>query len=89
MKVLITQQSQRDADRPNGVGRMGFSQIREQLSGSRDITDHCRQRLLELEQRLVRVQALGNEYPRIEFSDQVKQKLRGKSLFSATSQKVI
>lgn len=78
MEMLITQQAEKDMFGSKGVGRESFSTLREQLNGSYDITDHCRQRLLELEQRLVRVQALGDEYSRIEFSDQAMRALQGK-----------
>jgi len=42
--------------------------MRRRLAEPSNLCDGYRQRLLELSQRLARVQALGDEYARVEFS---------------------
>ena len=76
--MLILQEAKSDASRRHGSRRVDLSQLREQLACPSALVgaDH-RQRLLELEQRLLRLQALGGEYARVEFSDSASSVLRG------------
>ena len=45
-----------------------MAELRSQLATPSRISDGNRQRLLDLAQRLAAVQALGDEYGRVEFS---------------------
>lgn len=58
--------------RPSGV-----AELRDQLSAPSRLNCGTRQRLLELNRRLARVQALGDEYARVELSDLARAALAG------------
>jgi len=67
--MLISQQAKRQAPVPQGSGRTKLAELRGQLADPSALSDGNRQRLLELARRLARVQALGDEYVRVGFSE--------------------
>lgn len=66
--MLIPRQARRQTGRWQGSPRVGLSGLRRHLVSPSELPDGHRQRLLELAQRLSRVQALGDEYFRVELS---------------------
>jgi hypothetical protein len=48
---------------------MSIAELRRRLADPPSIADGRRQRLADLSARLARVQALGDEYARVEFSE--------------------
>jgi len=66
--MLIPQKAQREAIDGQGVPVIGFAELRRHLAKRSSCDDAHRQRLLELAQRLARVQALGDEYAGISLS---------------------
>ena len=69
--MLIPQKVRRSAVGGNGLPANGLAELRSQLAKGSSLDDVQRQRLLELTQRLARVQALGDEYAGISFSPMV------------------
>ena len=67
--MLISQQAQRQAPVSQGSGQANVAELRDQLAEPSTLSDGNRQRLLELARRLARVQALGDEYVRVGFSE--------------------
>jgi hypothetical protein len=67
--MLITQEAQGKAPRPQGCVRTSLAELRSQLADPASLSDGNRQRLLDLVRRLARVQALGDEYVRVDLSD--------------------
>lgn len=70
--MLIPQQASRVAERGQGRPAVSFAELRRRLARPSSFTDGIRQRLLDLERRLAAVQALGDEYARVEFSEYVQ-----------------
>lgn len=68
--MLIPQQAQRKTGRWQGSPRISLAQLRRHLADPSSIPDGHRQRLLDLAKRLARVKALGDEYSRVELSDE-------------------
>ena len=68
--MLIPQQAQSGSRRRQGSRRPNLDELRRSLVEPSMLKDVHRQRLLELAQRLARVQALGDEYGRVDFSDE-------------------
>ena len=66
--MLIPQKARRNAVGGHGSPATGFAELRSQLARRSSLDDVHRQRLLELAQRLARVQALGDEYAGISLS---------------------
>lgn len=66
--MLIPHQAESETD-PRHGRRESFAQLRRQLSKPSELSDGNRQRLLELARRLARIQALGDEYARVDFSE--------------------
>lgn len=64
--MLIPQQAGK-SHRRHGRRPADLAELRSQLAKP-SINDDTRQRLLELARRLARVQALGDEYTRVDFS---------------------
>lgn len=66
--MLITQEVK--SGRP-GQGSLGssLSQLRQQLASPENMTDDSRQRLLELDRRLTRLETLGDGRIRVAFSE--------------------
>jgi len=67
--MLITQEAKSGAPRQGGRS-VSLSELRDQLAGPADLTTDSRQRLEELDGRLSRIWALGDEYIRVDFSQQ-------------------
>ena len=68
--MLIPRKAQRKTVGGQGVPAIGLAELRRQLANGASLDDAHRQRLLELAQRLARVQALGDEYNRVALSPQ-------------------
>ena len=66
--MLIPQQAQRQLRVRQGSRPAAMAQLRRQLANPSTLNDGNRQRLLDLKSRLARVQALGDEYARVDFS---------------------
>ncbi len=69
--MLVSQTAHSEADSGQGSPGVGLAELRRRLAKPSRLSDGHRQRLLELERRLARVQALGNEYARLELSEYV------------------
>lgn len=74
--MLIPQQAQCDSGGVQGRRRTSFAELRSEVASPSRISDGVRQRLLELAARLARVQGLGDEYSRVDFSRQAAAALR-------------
>ena len=74
--MLISQQAQGGSGGPKGICPASLSELRQRLREPSAISDGHRQRLLELARRLDRVQALGDEYCRVQLSPHVAQALQ-------------
>lgn len=66
--MLISQTAQSDSGDRHGGRSLSFAELRVQLGEPSTLCDGHRHRLLELLQRLERVQALGDEYARVQLS---------------------
>ncbi|MDP6545187.1 MAG: hypothetical protein QGH60_14465 [Phycisphaerae bacterium] len=66
--MLITQNAKSGRSGQGGPGT-GLSQLREQLAHPENLTEDSRQRLLELDGRLTRLEALGYGHFRVSFSE--------------------
>jgi len=67
--MLIPQKAPSEAGRPNGIGRLSLAELRRRLADPATTGGGTRQRLVELARRLARIQALGDEYGRVGFSE--------------------
>ena len=74
--MLITQEVESGASRQGSFG-VSLSQLRDQLACPAKMTNDSRQRLLELDERLKRLTALGDERFRVGFSDEAIVALQG------------
>jgi len=77
--------SQRITNGPAGQhGRSpdGIAELRRGLNRPSQLTDGHRQRLLELAQRVARIQALGGEYCRVSLSEHAAVALEGAAAVS-------
>ena len=75
--MLIPQTAQCEPQARQGSPRVSFAELRRNLARPSSVSGGHRQRLLELGQRLSRVQGLGDEYSRVDFSDPARASLRG------------
>jgi hypothetical protein len=57
------------ADRRQGGRRVSFAELRHSLAKPSRLNEDHRQRLIDLAQRVARVQALGGGYRRVSLSD--------------------
>lgn len=73
--MLISQQPESGARERQGRREVNLSQLRERLTNRGGLNVRFRQRLLELETRLSRVKALGNEYAQVSFSSEASEAL--------------
>jgi hypothetical protein len=73
--MLTTPQVQGEPTARQGSRTVDFADLRRQLGSSSRVPDGHRQRLLELERRLARIQAMGSEYRRVGLSDHVMDRL--------------
>lgn len=71
--MLSPQESSSGTHRRQGSRRASLAELRRQLAEPAGLNDAHRQRLTDLARRLARVQALGNEYARVELSHYVHQ----------------
>ena len=69
LKMLISQNAEGKASGRQGCHTVSFAELRKRLAGPSGINDVYRQRLLDLAKVVTRVQALGDEYARIELSE--------------------
>lgn len=56
---------------PHGGGRVSLAELRRALARPSDLSDSCRQRLVELANRLRRTQGIEGEFTRVELSEHV------------------
>jgi len=66
--MLIPQDALSKARSRQGCQAASLAELRRQLANPSNLRDGHRQRLLDLARRLARVQALGDEYCRVELS---------------------
>jgi len=69
--MLVSQRRKGGSNAGHGRLRDALAELQKPDAASKDC-DELRQRLLVLAQRLERVQALGNEYARVAFSEDVE-----------------
>ena len=67
--MLITQQTMDSMKRWQGSRGDNLAEMRERLADPSRLDDDQQKRLLDLAQRLDRIQSLGGEYARVEFSE--------------------
>jgi len=67
--MLIPQSALREPGGLHGRRPTGFAELRRALAKPSVLSDGHRRRLLDLAQRLARVQALGDEYTRVCLSE--------------------
>ncbi len=75
--MLIPQTAQCEPQAGQGSPRVSFAELRHNLARPSSVSSGHRQRLLELGQRLNRVQGLGDEYARVDLSDFAWASLQG------------
>lgn len=73
--MLILQKVQSKTQGGQGCHAAVFAELQVKAVSPRIPDGNHRQRLLELSARLARVQALGDEYARVDFSPQAAQQL--------------
>ena len=66
--MLIPQGVGGESDRRHGGRQVSLAELRSQLDRPSCLDNGHRQRLLDLAQSLARVQALGDEFVRVQFS---------------------
>jgi hypothetical protein len=74
--MLIPQEAQCQSARLQGSGRTEMAELRRRLESPSGLTLKHRQRLMEIVQRLARVQALGDEYTRVGLSEHATEAMR-------------
>jgi hypothetical protein len=67
--MLISPDARSDPQCGQGCPQMGIAELRGQLARPSQLDDGHRQRLLDLAQRVARVQGLGGEYRRVSLSE--------------------
>jgi hypothetical protein len=70
--MLVSQEPENGLPRRQGRRRATLAELRHRLANPSSLGDGHRQRLRELTDRLARVQAMGNEYARLEPSEFVR-----------------
>ena len=70
--MITSGKTQSDLRRPHGGGPVELAELRRDLARPSRLDDGRRQRLLDLAQRVTRVQALGAEYSRVSLSEHVR-----------------
>jgi len=75
--MLIPQEVHSVADRMQGSSGVSLAELRRSVADPSTTDDGHRQRLLELAKRLARVQLLGDEYSRVNFSDYAVAAIEG------------
>ncbi len=74
--MLILQQAQGEREARQGCHAVVLAELQADQGASRAPKGLHQQRLLELARRLARVQALGDEYARVDVSPEMTQQLR-------------
>ncbi len=74
--MLISQEATSKRGARHG-SRTSLAELRRHLASPSAISDDHRQRLMALVRRLTRVQALGNEYARVELSPAALEAVHG------------
>ena len=74
--MLIPQTASSRTDGRQGCCPVSLAELRRALAAPSALGDGDRQRLRELERRLARVRALGDEYARVSFSPAASAALR-------------
>ena len=67
--MLVSQQARSSQRGRQGCPKLSFAELRRPLAEPSKLSDGNRQRLLNLARRLDRIQALGDEYARVELSE--------------------
>lgn len=73
---MLIPQSRSESHDKQGRLRTDFAELRRQLADPSHISDVSRQRLVKLAQRLARIQTGGDEYRRVDLSEDAQQALR-------------
>ena len=73
--MFTSQQHLSDLPRRQGCPSADLAELRHDLARPSQVNDGHRQRLLDLAQRVARVQALGGEYRRVSLSEHVQAAL--------------
>ena len=71
--MLVLQEASGKSQKGQGSPNRQLAELRRQLNSPAGLNGKHRPRLQELAQCLARVQALGDEYGRVEFSEQAAQ----------------
>jgi len=74
--MLIPQTASCETGGQHGCGPIGLAELRRALATPSALGDGDRRRLLDLAQRLARVQALGDEYARVSLSSVARSALQ-------------
>jgi len=69
--MVTSGKTQSDFRGPHGSGAAELAELRRDLARPSRLDDGHRQRLLDLAQRVARVQGLGGEYSRVSLSEYV------------------
>jgi hypothetical protein len=72
---MLIPQCQSETNDEQGRSRSDLAELRRQLVDATATGPASRQRLMNMAQRLARVQALGDEYRRVDFSEAARQAL--------------
>ena len=70
--MITSGKTQSDLRRPHGGGPVELAELRRDLARPSRLDDGRRQRLLDLAQRVARVQDLGGDYSRVSLSEHVR-----------------
>lgn len=73
--MLIPHSPSEPHDKHGGL-RTDFAELRRQLADPSRLSDVSRQRLVKLAQRLARIQTGGDEYRRVDLSEDARAALR-------------
>lgn len=73
--MMLISQSLSEAAREQGCSAADFAQLRRHLGDPVSFDDTDRQRLMEFTRRLAHVRAMGDEYLRVDLSDDAKSRV--------------
>ena len=69
--MLDSHRAQGGRDGRQGCRKVSLAELRCALASPSDLSEHCRQRLVDLAKRLHRIQGLEDQYTQVELSDYV------------------
>ncbi len=69
--MLESHRARGEGDTPQGSGDVSLAELRCALARPSELSEPCRQRLVELARRLHRIRGLENEHTRVELSEYV------------------